>query len=109
MVYSADTYGQSGMETLQAAAEASDVCILNSYEMRSGLAAADVLSNLATSSTPVVVVIAGTQDITNLMKARSSGGKENIVKVTMVTVHYISLKIQDLKWRNWPDSCFLMV
>ena len=90
-MYSADTYGQSGMETMQAAAEASDVCILNSYEMRSGVAAADILSNLATSSTPVVVVIAGTQDITNLMKARSSGGKQNIVKATVRCVPSVNI------------------
>ena len=74
VVYSTDTYGMTGLETLKDTARTSDICVRSSYEITEDTNAEELVTNLATSSSSVVVVFASSDLITKLMKARDTVG-----------------------------------
>ena len=74
VVYSTDSYGMTGLDTLTNKARGSEVCVRSSYEIQEDTNVEGLVANLATSSSSVVVVFAPTELITNLMKARDAMG-----------------------------------
>ena len=84
VVYSTDSYGMTGLDTLTNKARGSEVCVRSSYEIQEDTNVEGLVANLATSSSSVVVVFAPTELITNLMKARDAMGDtaEDLVFVT---------------------------
>ena len=74
VVYSSDTYGITGLETLTKIARASDICVRSSYEISADSNFEDTIANLATSSSTVVVVFASSHLTTSLMRARDRTG-----------------------------------
>ena len=84
VVYSTDTYGMTGLETLTNMARASDICVRSSYEIAEDTNVEELVANLATSSSSVVVVLASSDLITYLMLARDKVGNagQDLVFVT---------------------------
>ena len=84
VVYSTDTYGMTGVETLTNMARSSDICVRSSYEIAEDTNVEELVANLATSSSSVVVVLASSDLITYLMLARDKVGNagQDLVFVT---------------------------
>ena len=69
-----DIYGVTGLETLKNKARAVKICVRSTYEIKEDTNFEELVANLATSSTHVVIVFAPTDLITRLMKARDTVG-----------------------------------